>query len=309
MKTTLVIMAAGIGSRFGGGIKQLAPVGPGGQIIMDYSIHDAIAAGFNKIVFIIRKDIENDFREIIGNRIEKLCAEKNVEVAYTFQALDDLPAGVQLPPQRKKPWGTGQAVLTCKGIVKEPFAVINADDYYGQEAFRIVHDFLLQYTPDAPNRYCMAGFILKNTLSDNGGVTRGISKTDENGYLTQVDETSNIVKTADGAAADGRVLDPESYVSMNFWGLTPEFIDKLEEGFCQFFRFSGHVSDMYTNHRCCPCRLKELFRRHCHLSAVIFQLSGKAVSCSGSFPLPFENCITDKLIIQLSLPDVEIDCF
>lgn len=236
MKTTLVIMAAGIGSRFGGGIKQLAAVGPGGQIIMDYSIHDAIAAGFNKIVFIIRKDIENDFREIIGNRIEKLCAEKNVEVAYTFQALDDLPAGVQLPPQRKKPWGTGQAVLTCKGVVKEPFAVINADDYYGQDAFRIVHDFLLQYTPDAPNRYCMAGFILKNTLSDNGGVTRGISKTDENGYLTQVDETSNIVKTADGAAADGRVLDPESYVSMNFWGLTPEFIDKLEEGFCQFFR-------------------------------------------------------------------------
>lgn len=236
MKTTLVIMAAGIGSRFGQGIKQLAAVGPGGQIIMDYSIHDAIEAGFNKIVFIIRRDIENDFREIIGNRIEKLCAEKNVEVAYTFQALDDLPAGVQLPEGRKKPWGTGQAVLTCKGVVKEPFAVINADDYYGKEAFKIVHDFLQDYTPDHPEKYCMAGFILKNTLSDNGGVTRGICMTDENGYLTAVDETSNIVKTADGAATEGRVLDAESYVSMNFWGLTPEFIDKLEEGFANFFR-------------------------------------------------------------------------
>ena len=236
MKTTLVIMAAGIGSRFGQGIKQLAAVGPGGQIIMDYSIHDAIEAGFNKIVFIIRRDIENDFREIIGNRIEKLCAEKNVEVAYTFQALDDLPAGVQLPEGRKKPWGTGQAVLTCKGVVKEPFAVINADDYYGKEAFKIVHDFLQDYTPEHPEKYCMAGFILKNTLSDNGGVTRGISKTDANGFLTEVDETSNIIKTPTGAEADGRVLDAESYVSMNFWGLTPEFVDKLEEGFAQFFR-------------------------------------------------------------------------
>lgn len=235
MKTTLVIMAAGIGSRFGQGIKQLAAVGPGGQIIMDYSIHDAIAAGFNKIVFIIRKDIEEDFREIIGNRIEKLCAEKNVEVAYTFQALDDLPDGVQLPEGRKKPWGTGQAVLTCKGVVQEPFAVINADDYYGKEAFKIVHDFLLDYSPEHPERYCMAGFILKNTLSDNGGVTRGISKTDADGYLTQVDETSNIIKTPTGAAADGKELDAESYVSMNFWGLTPEFIDKLEYGFKAFF--------------------------------------------------------------------------
>ncbi len=235
MKTTLVIMAAGIGSRFGGGIKQLAEVGPGGQIIMDYSIHDAIKAGFNKIVFIIRKDIEKDFREIIGNRIEALCAAKNVEVAYTFQALDDLPDGVSLPEGRKKPWGTGQAVLTCKGVVNEPFAVINADDYYGKDAFKIVHDFLQDYTPAHPERYCMAGFILKNTLSDNGGVTRGICKTDANGYLTQVDETSNIEKTADGAQADGRVLDAESYVSMNFWGLTPEFIDKLEVGFKAFF--------------------------------------------------------------------------
>ncbi len=241
MKTTLVIMAAGIGSRFGGGIKQLAAVGPAGQIIMDYSIHDAIEAGFNKIVFIIRRDIENDFREIIGNRIEKLCREMNVEVAYTFQSLSDLPDGVQLPQGRTKPWGTGQAVLTCKGVVREPFAVINADDYYGKDAFKIVHDFLEGYTPEHPERYCMAGFILKNTLSDNGGVTRGISQTDERGYLTQVIETSNIEKTAEGAQADGRVLDAESYVSMNFWGLTPQFIDKLETGFKAFFdRMNGN---------------------------------------------------------------------
>ena len=141
------------------------------------------------------------------------------------------------PAERIKPWGTGHAVLSCLGAVKEPFVVINADDYYGKEAFVSIHEFLVKAAEKgSKGEYCMAGFVMGNTLSDNGGVTRGISKTDENGYLTQVDETSNIVKTADGAAADGRVLDPESYVSMNFWGLTPEFIDKLEEGFCQFFR-------------------------------------------------------------------------
>ena len=135
MKTALVIMAAGIGSRFGGGIKQLAAVGPNGEIIMDFSIHDAIEAGFNKIVFIIRKDIEDAFREAIGNRIEKTCTELGVEIAYAYQALDALPEGVSLPEGRTKPWGTGQAVLACKGILQEPFAVINADDYYGKEAF------------------------------------------------------------------------------------------------------------------------------------------------------------------------------
>lgn len=235
MKTALVIMAAGIGSRFGGGIKQLAPVGPNGEIIMDYSIHDAIAAGFNKIVFIIRKDIEKDFKEVIGDRIEATCAKLGVEVAYTFQALEDIPAGEAVPEGRKKPWGTGQAVLTCKGVVKEPFAVINADDYYGKECFVKLHDFLTHYTPAQPNAFAMAGFILKNTLSENGGVTRGVCKADENGYLTDVVETSDIVKTATGAAVNGTPIDAESYVSMNMWALTPEFIDKLEEGFAEFF--------------------------------------------------------------------------
>ena len=239
MKAALVIMAAGIGSRFGGGIKQLEPVGPNGEIIMDYSIHDAVEAGFDKIVFIIRRDIEADFREAIGNRMEQLCALKGVEIAYAFQEMDDLPEGITVPEGRKKPWGTGQAVLACREIIKEPFAVINADDYYGKEAFVKLHDFLQGYTPDKAAEFCMAGVILKNTLSENGGVTRGVCQLDADEYLTGVHETSNIVKTADGAAVEEenglRPIDPMSYVSMNMWGLTPEFIQMLEKGFVEFF--------------------------------------------------------------------------
>ena len=238
MDTALVIMAAGIGSRFGGGIKQLEPVGPCGEIIMDYSIHDAIEAGFNKIVFIIRKDLEEDFQEIIGHRIEKVCAERQVQVAYAFQELRDLPEGFDFPEDRTKPWGTGQAVLACKGIVKELFAVINADDYYGKEAFVKMHQFLMNADTDRPYDYCMAGFILGNTLSENGGVTRGICQVDENGYLSDIIETQNIVKTGSGAAVqheDGlHPIDINSHVSMNMWGLTPQFIDILDEGFKVF---------------------------------------------------------------------------
>lgn len=235
-KTSLVIMAAGIGSRFGGGIKQLEPVGPKGEIIMDYSVHDAIKAGFDKIVFIIRRDIEKDFREAIGDRIERICAEKGVEVAYAFQSLTDVPEGVTVPEGRTKPWGTGQAVLSCKGIVNEPFTVINADDYYGKEAYKKLHDYLINYTPQKPTDFCMAGFILKNTLSENGGVTRGICKADEDGYLTEVVETYEIVKTPDGAESEGNKIDINSHVSMNMWGFTPEFIDILEAGFVEFFK-------------------------------------------------------------------------
>ena len=243
MKTSLVIMAAGIGSRFGGGIKQLAPVGRNGEIIMDYSIHDAIEAGFNKIIFIIRKDIEDAFKEAIGDRIEKICDSLGVEIAYAYQELGNLPEGVELPADRTKPWGTGQAVLACKDVLHEPFAVINADDYYGKEAFVKLHDFLEGYTPEKADEYCMAGFILKNTLSENGAVTRGICETNAEEYLTAVHETSNIVKTADGAAVDKdgekTAIDPESYVSMNMWGLTPEFVQILDDGFKEFFETMG----------------------------------------------------------------------
>ena len=234
MKTTVLIMAAGIGSRFGGGIKQLAPVGPNGEIIMDYSIHDAIKAGFNKIVFIIRKDIEADFKEVIGDRIEAVCKKAGVEVAYAFQSLDKIPEGVEIPEGRTKPWGTGQAVLVAKEIVKEPFAVINADDYYGKEAFVKIHEFLVSETKS--NAFCMAGFVLKNTLSDNGSVTRGVCQVGDDGYLTDVVETHDIEKTADGAQANGVKIDIESLVSMNMWGLSTEYMNMLETGFVEFFK-------------------------------------------------------------------------
>lgn len=228
MDTTLLIMAAGIGSRFGGGIKQLEPVDEQGHIIMDYSIHDAIEAGFNKVIFIIRKDIEEEFREVIGSRISAICAEHNVTVDYAFQDINDIPG--ELPAGRTKPWGTGQAVLAAKDLITTPFIVINADDYYGKEGFKAVHTYLVE-----GGKSCMAGFVLKNTLSDNGGVTRGICRMDADHNLTEVDETKNIVKTVDGAEADGVKLDVDSLVSMNMWGLTPDFLQTLEKGFAEFF--------------------------------------------------------------------------
>lgn len=228
MQTTLLIMAAGIGSRFGGGIKQLEPVGLHDEIIMDYSIHDAIEAGFNKIIFVIRKDIEADFRERIGNRIEELCKKLGVEIAYAFQDLNNVPG--EVPAERSKPWGTGQAVLAAKELIHEPFAVINADDYYGKEGFKAIHEYLIN-----GGKSCMAGFVLKNTLSDNGGVTRGICKMDAENNLTEVVETKNIVKCGSGAEADGQTIDAETLVSMNMWGLTPDFLEVLENGFEEFF--------------------------------------------------------------------------
>ena len=219
-KTSLLIMAAGIGSRFGGGIKQLAPVGPSGEIIMDYSIHDALEAGFDKIIFIIRKDLEKDFKEIIGNRIEKIAP-----VEYAYQEMDDLPEGFSVPEGRKKPWGTGQAILAARDLIKEPFLVINADDYYGKEGFKIVHDYMVNEMDDTKDTFdmCMAGFILSNTLSENGPVTRGVCTVDNNGYLSKVTETYDVYKAEDGMHAadhDGKELEKGF----------PEFLSNVKEG-------------------------------------------------------------------------------
>ena len=233
-KTALVVLAAGLGSRFGKGIKQIAPVGPNGEIIIDYSVYDAVQAGFDKVIFIIRKNIEKEFHEAIGSRLEK-----SVEVAYAFQELDDLPAGFSAGA-RTKPWGTGQAVLACRDILDTPFAVINADDYYGKEGLRLVHDFLASGRAgwkDGRLQMCMAGYRLANTLSDNGAVTRGVCHS-ENGYLTEITETSGI-RNIDGrpAVQSGESVSyfpDDTLCSMNLWGYPLEFLAALQEDFPVF---------------------------------------------------------------------------
>lgn len=248
MKTTLVVMAAGIGSRYGVGIKQLEKVGPSGEMIIDYSVYDAKEAGFDKVVFIIRKEIEADFREAIGDRMSK-----SIEVEYAYQEMENLPEGFSVPEGRQKPWGTGQAVLSIKGIVNEPFCVINADDYYGKEGFKVVHDYMVNHMNTASDggangKYdmCMAGFVLKNTLSENGGVTRGVCKADENGMLSQVVETFEIELQKDGkvTAVDENKqpvegVQADDIVSMNLWGLPVKFLDELEAGFADFLKERG----------------------------------------------------------------------
>lgn len=234
--TSLVIMAAGIGSRYGGGIKQLAKVGPGGEIIMDYSIHDALLAGFNKIVFIIRKDIEDDFREIIGKRIEKIA-----DVDYAFQDINDLPKGFSVPEGRTKPWGTGQAILSVRGKVNTPFAAINADDYYGVHCFKHIHDYMTDKMDTEAEKLdmCMSGFRLGNTLSENGTVTRGVCSVNDEGILNSVTETFNISAKAGkitGYDSSGHevMLSASDPVSMNMWGLTARILDELEDRFPRF---------------------------------------------------------------------------
>lgn len=233
MKKILVILAAGIGSRYGGGIKQLEAVDRNGHIIIDYSIHDAIAAGFSKIVFIIRHDIENEFRERIGDRIEKTIKSLGVEIAYAFQEITDLPSLpndiIDTISTRTKPWGTGHAVLCAADVIDALFAVINADDFYGAEGFMKAAEFLDN------NQYALVGYVLKNTLSDNGGVTRGIC-TVEGSMLLSINETKNIVKNNNKAEADGKELDINSLVSMNFWCYPKRFMDVLKEGFPRFLQ-------------------------------------------------------------------------
>lgn len=240
MKTSLVFMAAGFGTRFGGGVKQIAPIGPNGEVLMDYAVHDALAAGFDRVVFIIRKDIEADFRAGVGKRVEKKC-----DVEYVFQDISDLPAGFTLPQGRQKPWGTGQAVLACRNVVHEPFCVLNADDYYGGEAFRRIYEYISKEESRGDQLdLCMAGYVLGNTLSESGAVTRGLCKVGEDGRLKGLVETKGIV-VENGAPcapdANGVLhkLDPASVVSMNIWGLPAGFIDYLEEGFAPFLSSLG----------------------------------------------------------------------
>jgi hypothetical protein len=233
-KPTLLVLAAGMGSRYGG-LKQIDPVGPAGETIIDYSIFDALRAGFGKLVFVIRHDIEQQFREIVGSRFEK-----RVAVEYVFQELDKLPPGFSVPAGRTKPWGTTHAILMAESVIHEPFAAINADDFYGRSAYSVLANHLNSGTPD----YAMVGFILKNTLSDNGTVARGVSRTDANHYLTSIVEMMKIERDGAGAKntdADGKVthLTGDEAVSMNFWGFTPALFPQLRTEFDKFLKRAG----------------------------------------------------------------------
>ncbi len=229
----LVVMAAGMGSRYGGP-KQIDPVGLHGEIIIDYSIFDAYKAGFRRVVCIIKKEIEADFKEIIGDRISKI-----MDVQYAYQRVDDLPVGYTVPEGREKPWGTGHALLSCRGMIDAPFAVINADDYYGSQAFQIMYDWLCQAQDDDYYEYSMVGYLLENTLTDNGHVARGVC-TVKDGMLTDIHERTHIEKRDGGAAYtedDGKTwhaLPMDATVSMNLWGFTPGFMQELEKGFPPF---------------------------------------------------------------------------
>ncbi len=251
-KPVLVIMAAGMGSRYGG-LKQIDPVDEQGHIIMDFSIYDAHRAGFEEVIFIIKKENEQLFREAIGDRVSK-----TMKVHYVFQDIEDIPEGFEVPEGRKKPWGTGHAVLSARDVISGPFAVINADDYYGAEAFRLIYDFLTgkesqtaaaksAESGNAPagsamEEYVMVGYLLKNTLTENGSVSRGVCCTDAQGNLTSIVERTKIIRTKDGAAysEDGGKtwtdVSADSVVSMNMWGFPESFMARLQERFPQFLR-------------------------------------------------------------------------
>lgn len=242
---TLVVLAAGLGSRFAGGVKQLQSVGPSGEVIMDYSIHDALEAGFNRVIFIIRHDIQELFDRTIGDRIRGVCAQKGVEVLCAYQEKENLPGGFVCPEERVKPWGTGHALLSCKGMLHGGFTVLNADDYYGKDAFAQAYRFLDSLEEDSTDTYGLVGFRLGSTLSDHGGVTRGLCQT-EDGWLTHILETKNVVKVSGGARAEVygeiRDLDENVPVSMNMWCFTPDVLDKLEARFVEFLGEGGLVA-------------------------------------------------------------------
>lgn len=231
---TLLVLAAGMGSRYGG-LKQIEPVGPGGEAIIDYSIYDAMRAGFGKLVFVIRKDIEKPFKEFVGARFEK-----RIPVEYVYQELDMLPAGFSVPEGRTKPWGTTQAILLAENVVKEPFAAINADDFYGAESYKVLADHLKSGSSD----YAMVGFVLRNTLSDFGSVARGVCQVSNDGYLKGIIELTSIAKEGDHAKnTDGEgketILTGNEPVSMNYWGFRPKIFPQLREYFTKFLQANG----------------------------------------------------------------------
>ena len=235
---TLVVLAAGMGSRYGG-LKQLDPMGPNGETIMDYSVFDAVRAGFNRVIFVIRRDFENEFKERVGKKYEKV-----LKVDYAFQQLDDLPGNFTVPAGREKPWGTGHALLAARHILDTPFAVINADDFYGADSYRQLAGYLSDPPQSERVRGVIATFILSNTLSENGSVARGICGVDESGLLRKVTEFTKIVKTENGAADQTDPENPTPFtgneqVSMNAWGFMPEFIGKLEQLLVKFLEKSG----------------------------------------------------------------------
>lgn len=234
MSCTLVILAAGLGTRYLGGIKQLEPFGPNGEVIMDYSIYDAVEAGFDKVIFVIRKNIKSAFDKMIGNRISQY-----VNIEYVYQELDCLPQGFNLPNNRIKPWGHGHAVCCCKGVINEPFAIINADDFYGKQSFVNLYNFLQEEHTKEKINIAMSGFILKNTLSEFGSVNRGVC-INNGDILVDVEETYNIHRTQNGQVVCGKdslkQLDENCCVSMNMWGCEPKFIDRLEQMFEDFLK-------------------------------------------------------------------------
>ncbi len=236
MKTSLAILAAGMGSRYGG-LKQIDPIGPSGEIVIDYSIHDALAAGFEKIIFIIRRDIEDDFRAAVGKKYEN-----RAEIHYAFQDIHDIPANFSVPEGRTKPWGTGHALLSIESHVDEPFAILNADDFYGAGGFRSLRTFLTHSTD--PTAYALVGFILSKTLSPNGSVSRGICRTDDQLLLQEVAELTHIDSDVQGVfntAPDGnrQPLSGDEFVSMNLWGFTPSVFEQFQSLFEEFLRAKG----------------------------------------------------------------------
>ena len=255
----LVIMAAGMGSRYGG-LKQIDPVDDQGNKIIDFSIYDAVRAGFKKVIFIIKKENEQDFRSCIGDIVKD-----HIEVVYVHQELTNIPEGFSVPEGRVKPWGTAHAVLSCKEVLDGPFVVINADDFYGKEAFQKIYDYLTTHADDDKYRYAMVGYALKNTLTENGSVSRGVCTTDENSFLTDIVERTKIIKTENGAAyTEDEInyvdISGDTPVSMNFWGFTEGFISELEKAFTEFMK--NGVSDNPLKAECyLPFVVDELIKK------------------------------------------------